>query len=320
VALLLPLNSASYGRHADAVRQGFLVAAKMQAAGALPIRVYPLTEDSQQLLAAYTQAVALGAQMVVGPLTRDGVAALAASGIISVPTLGLNMLDVRASTPPRLYLFGLAIELEARQVAKLAYDEGRRSAYVLVDETPLSKRMRDAFVEDFEGRGGQILTEFAYGADQVTLNKLRLASTAGTADVIFLAIDSARARAIRPYVGNAMAIYATSQVNGGRDNPLAALDLNLVRFLDMPWLLQADHPAVMIYPRAQFGDALDFDRLYALGIDAFRVSIELLQSNRDAILDGVTGRIRLTREQQFLRELTAAQYVDGKIVVSESKP
>jgi outer membrane PBP1 activator LpoA protein len=72
----------------------------------------------------------------------------------------------------------------------------------------------------------------------------------------------------------------------------------------------------MVYPRAQFGDAVDFERLYALGIDAFRLGLELLHSNRDpAALDGVTGEIRLARDQQFVRELTAAQFVDGKTVI-----
>jgi hypothetical protein len=131
----------------------------------------------------------------------------------------------------------------------------------------------------------------------------------------FLALDFARARTVRPFLGNSLALYATSQVSAGRVSALAAHDLNLVRFVDMPWLLQPDHAAVMIYPRPEFGDAVDFDRLYALGIDAFRISLLLLRDNRDPALDGVTGQIRLTREQQFVRELTAAQFVDGKTVI-----
>lgn len=321
IALLLPLASATFARHADAVRQGFVAAAKLQPGRSLPIRLYPANEERDTLLVAYDQAVAAGAVVVVGPLTRDGVATLAAGASIAVPTLALNTLESRLAQPPRLYLFGLAIEPEARQIAALAYSDGRRNAFLISDDTALSKRMRDAFIQAFEALGGKLVVEFQYGADPVTLNKLRLAANAGAADAMFLALDSARARAVRPYLGNVLAIYATSQVNGGRDSTLGAFDLNLVRFVDMPWLLQPDHPAVMIYPRAQFGDALDFDRLYALGIDAFRVTIELLDNKREPLLDGVTGRIHLAREQQFQRELTPAQYIDGKIVVSEpSKP
>jgi len=133
--------------------------------------------------------------------------------------------------------------------------------------------------------------------------------------MMFLAVDSERARAVRPYLGNSLATYATSQVNAG-GGTLAANELNGVRFVDMPWLLQPDHPAVMIYPRAQL-DGVEFERLYALGIDAYRLSLELLKGTREPVLDGVTGQIRLARDQHFVRELTIAQFVNGKPVAQE---
>ena len=131
----------------------------------------------------------------------------------------------------------------------------------------------------------------------------------------FLALDQDRAVIVRPYLAHTLAVYATSQINAGK-GPLAARELNQVHFVDMPWLPQTDHPAVMVYPRAQFGDGVDLDRLYALGIDAFRLGLELLRSNRNLPLDGVTGRIRLERNQLFVRELIAAQFIDGKIVIT----
>jgi outer membrane PBP1 activator LpoA protein len=315
VALILPLNSPSFSRHADAVKQGFVAAAKVAGKNVPPIRIYAANEDTLNVLTIYEQAIESGAQLVVGPLTRNGVAALAASTLVTVPTLALNTLEPRSPQPARLYLFGLSLELEARQIAQLAFGDGRRNAFVISDDTTLSKRMRQAFVEEFARHGGITVAELDFGADQASLNKLRSAANLGVADMAFLALDFARARTVRPYLVNPLALYATSQVNAARGNPLVAHDLNLIRFVDMPWLLQADHPAVMVYPRPQFGDAIDFERLYALGIDAFRIGLELLRQNRDPALDGVTGRIRLTRDQQFMRELTAAQYIDGKTVV-----
>ena len=314
VALLLPLNSPSFSRHADAVRQGFVTAAKVAGKDAPPIRIYAVNEDTLNVLAVYEAAVESGAQLVVGPLTRNGVAALAASNLVTVPTLALNLHEPRTPQPPRLYLFGLAVEPEPRQIAQLAFRDGRRNSFVVSDDTPLGKRMRQAFLEEFSGLGGNVVAEFSYGADPASLNKLRLASNLGVADMVFLALDYAHASTVRPYLANIPAVYATSQVNAGK-GPLAVRELNQVRFVDMPWLLQADHPAVMVYPRPRFGDEIDFERLYALGIDAFRLGLELLRRNRDPVLDGVTGRISLTRAQQFVRELPAAQFVDGKTVV-----
>ena len=315
MALLLPLASHTFSRHADAVRQGFIAAATVAAKNAPPVRIYSANEDTLNVLTIYEQAVESGAQLVVGPLTRNGVAALAASNLVTVPTLALNALEPRSPQPARLYLFGLTVELEARQIARLAFDDGRRNAFIISDDTALGERMRGAFLEEFARFGGITVAEFSFGADPASLNKLRQASNLGVADMVFLALDFARARTVRPYLGNALGLYATSQASAGRSAALAAHDLNLVRFVDMPWLLQADHPAVMIYPRPQLGDAVDFDRLYALGIDAFRIGLELLQSSREPVLDGVTGRLRLTRDQRFVRELTTAQYIDGKTVI-----
>ena len=314
VALILPLSSPSFSRHADAVRLGFIAAARVAGRNAPTVRIYAANEDSLNVLTVYEQAVESGAQLVVGPLTRNGVAALAASNLVTVPTLALNALEPRSPQPARLYSFGLGVEFETRQIAQLAFNDGRRNAFVIGDDNALGKRMRQAFVEEFTRLGGAVVAEFGYGADAASLNRLRSASNLGVADMAFLAFDHAHASQVRPYLGNALALYATSQVNAGK-GPLAVRELNQVRFVDMPWVLQADHPAVMVYPRQQFGDAIDFDRLYALGIDAFRIGIELLRQNRDPALDGVTGRIRLARDQQFVRELTAAQFVDGKIVI-----
>ena len=133
----------------------------------------------------------------------------------------------------------------------------------------------------------------------------------------FLALDLPRARLARPYL-DPLFLYATSQVNPGNIGPLVGFDLAGVRFLDMPWLLQQDHPAVMIYPRQGFGGALDLDRLYALGIDAFRLSQALLVGTAGSVVDGVTGRIQLTRDGQFVRELAAAHFSGGKLVIQES--
>ena len=314
IALLLPLASPSFGRHADAVKQGFLAAAKTSGAGAPPIRVYTVNEDTLNILSTYEQAIETGAQVVVGPLTRNGVAALAASSLVSVPTLALNTVDSRSPLPARLFLFGLGAEQEARQVARLALDVSRRTAYMVGDNSPVSRRMRQAFIEEYARRGGRVIAEFTFTTDLPALAKLRETTALGTADIVFLALDSPRARAIRPYLGNSLSLYGTSQVNSLAGTPVAR-ELNLVHFVEMPWLLQPDHPAVMIYPRVDFGDAIDLVRLYALGIDAFRIGVELLGNNPDPSLDGVTGQIRLTRDQQFVRELPVARFLDDKTVV-----
>ena len=58
----------------------------------MPVRLYPVGDDPQQVIASYRQALAAGARVVVGPLTRNAVNTLAAAPhLITVPTLVLNV-------------------------------------------------------------------------------------------------------------------------------------------------------------------------------------------------------------------------------------
>jgi uncharacterized protein len=320
IALLLPASSSPFARHAEAVKSGFLTAAKTQGNAPLPIRIYAVSDGDEPTVATYRQALAAGARLVVGPLTRDGVTALARSDAIAVPTLALNVPDGSAPLPANLYSLSLQIEAEARQLARLAVNEGKVNAFTVYGETPLLRRMHQAFVEEFKRLGGKHVAEYAFSADPAGLGRLKQAAALGVADMVFLALDFQRARLVRPYL-DPLALYATSQVLSGGSGPLAGFDLASVRLLDMPWLLQPDHPAVMVYPRQDYHDAVDLERLYALGIDAFRVMQELLAGRTNMTLDGVTGRITLGRDQHFVRELLSAQFSDGKLLVfSEAKP
>jgi outer membrane PBP1 activator LpoA protein len=315
VALLLPLKSTAFGQHAEAVRNGFLAAAKVQGRVALPLRIYETGDDVQQVVAGYRQALAAGATVVVGPLTRSGVTAIVEAEPVPVPTLALNVPEGRATAPRNLYMLSLQAEAEARQVAQLAHQEGGRSVLTVSGDTPLMRRIHQAFVDEFTRLGGKLAAEIPFASDPAGLNRIKQAAGLGTADMAFLALDFQRARLARPYL-EPLAIFATSQVHPGNVGPLAAFDLARVRFLDMPWLLQPDHTAVMVYPRQDYRDVVELDRFYALGIDAFRVANELLAGRLEIVLDGVTGRLTLGPDQSFARMLTAAQFREGKLAVT----
>lgn len=318
LALLLPANSAAFGRSAEAVKNGFLAAAKAQGRNPLPIRLYPLTDDPQSAVAAYREALAAGARVAVGPLTRNAVSALAASNAVTIPTLALNVPEGSSVLPPNLYAVSLHAEAEARQVARLAAREGRAYAVTMVADTPLSRRIHQAFLEEFLRSGGRHVAEHMFTADLIQLSRIRQGVGKSGADMAFLALDFPRARAVRAYLG-ALPLYATSYIHPGSSGALANFDLANVRFMDMPWVLQPDHPAVMIYPRPEFQANQALERLYALGIDAFRIAQGLLEGKREP-LDGVTGRLTLGNDRYYLRELTRAQFADGKLVIHADSP
>ncbi len=288
-------------------------------------------------------AVSSGAVAVAGPLTRDGVTALAAYHKITVPTLALNVTGNRDASP--LYFFSLSVEAEARQVAQMAAAARLRYATIVSTGAPLSKRLSAAFAEEWKALGGSVTAEILFRNNPAVLALLPTApgdaapasivpptTALGVADpdfipppviapgnMVFLAADVEKARIIRPYLHSALPVYATSQLFNGNADTLTNYDLADIRFVDMPWLLQPDHPAVMIYPRANPPLTPDMERLYALGIDSFRLLQILLDgSYRTALpLDGVTGRIRLSNYNQLQREGIPAQIKQGRGQMSD---
>ena len=344
IALLLPIKSAAFGASADAVHLGFLAAAGSQR-HALPIKVYGSFDEGKDIVTLYKLATSNGAVAVAGPLTRDGVAALATQADITVPTLALNLVEGKSAD--KLYFFGLSAEAEARQVAQLARAAKLRYATIVSTDTPLTKRLVLAFEEEWQALGGSITAEVLFANNPAVLALLPTApgdpvpspsppplTASGQVDpnfiappiiapgnMVFLAADAEKARLIRPYLNAALPVYSTSQLFNSNADALTNYDLNDIRFVDMPWLLQPDHPAVMIYLRPTVPMEPDKERLYALGIDAFRL-LQMLLDNTHLMalpLDGVSGRIFLN-DHQFHREGLPAQIRQGRAQLNLTDP
>jgi hypothetical protein len=318
IALLLPLKSASFGPAAEAVKQGAVAASIMQIPAVLPLKVYPTDDQVEDIVSAYQQALQAGAKIVIGPLTRNAVTALAKSDLIAVPTLTLSYPDGETSLPENFYLFGLTAEGEARQAARRAFNDGRRTALTVTANTPLAKRVQQAFADEWRGLGGKLVAQASFSPEQTQFPALRDTVFKHRANIIFLAADAERARMVRPYLDPNTPTYATSMVFGGNQQIGRNVDLNGVLFADMPWLLVPDHPAVMVYPRAE-NFSIEQERLYALGIDAFRIATVMAQNpwlREGRVLDGVTGQISLTNHQ-FQREMAVAQFREGTAVATE---
>lgn len=314
IALLLPLESASFGGAANIVKEGFVAATMREQPLPLIIRIYSTGDDPLDIFITYYQALAAGAIFVVGPLTRDGVSALASREILETPTLALNTVDNLLTLPSNLYLFGLQMESEASQVAKLALSTDKNRAIIIGDNSSLSKRLQTAFAERWKKERGKTAESLQFVDDPARLQQFH-SLTAGPDHLIFLALNATKSRLLRSYLDPEVPVYATSQVFLGKDNFLLNNDLDGIRFVDMPWLLQPDHPAVMAYRQSEKSSNTDTERLYALGIDAFRLLSHLLQLRpvNEISFDGVTGHIHFLPPNQFVREPIAAQFEGGKV-------
>jgi outer membrane PBP1 activator LpoA protein len=314
VAALLPIDVPAFARFADAVRRGLIVAAQADRE-ALPLVIYPTGKDPQDLVRIYDQAIRRGAQVVIGPLIKSDVEAIARSHAVTVPTLALTVPDSDVLLPDNMYAFGVQLESEARQIARLAVSQGRRRAVVIAADNALGRRVAQAFSEEWTRNGRLIVDQYAFTADQATLKKIKQGIAIGNADMVFFALDASRARQMRPYLGKALPTYGTSQIFSGVNDVVGQHDLNGVIFVDMPWLLMPDHPAVIAYPKP-IGvlASAELERFYALGIDAWRLGLGLVDSGFSAIgtVDGVTGYLYPGNAHQFVREAVAAQFVQGE--------
>ncbi len=279
-----------------------------------PVAIRRTDATDERVLAEYQAAVEAGARLVVGPMTRSGVTALVRSRKIAVPTLALNQPDGGGPLPPSLYVFGLGVDAEARQVARQAWADTMRIAALVGTASPLSQRSREAFANEWLLLGGRVtnVIELRAGGDPVQIREI---IDRNPPQFVFLAESGERARLLRPYVGSQMPVYATSQVNTSAD-PVKNLDMNGVRFADMPWLVRPEDPAMARFPRPE-GLEGDLARFYALGIDAYRIAERLIEGGRAFDFAGVTGRIAVHGGGIVERRPVAATFRDGRGVALE---
>ncbi len=320
IALMLPLKSEALGPPADAVRAGFMAAYERDRAG-FAVKLIETGDTPQQALDAYKGAVAEN-DIVVGPLARSAVTLVASSALVSKPTIALNTPDGRAAKlPPQMLVMGLSIEDEARQVAAWAAAEHPGTALVLSGGSPWQKRIAQSFISHYKhGKRVALLVELPATngyLSEAAINQLKLRVEAEPPTMLFAALDADQLRQVRGMVDNDIPFYGTSSSNPGTAPGAAMAELDGLRLLDLPWVVQVDHPAVMVYPRRAGSGAgpLDLDRLYALGIDAYRVAREVaLQPGASFTMDGVTGRLTIAftpGAARFERQQPSAVYLNG---------
>jgi hypothetical protein len=329
IALLLPLSGRSEAAGV-AVRDGF-VAAYYDYGSADRPRLHIYDVAARDAPSSYLQALTDGCDFVVGPLTREEVAALASVADGRATTLALNFLPDGVQVPDRFYQYALSPEDEARLAARRVFADGRTSGVTLSPQSDWGRRVQAAFAEEFSAAGGQLVDQADYPPSTADFNELlrRLLQTTGQrgsaaradAQFIFVAAQPVHGRLIRSQLrfnyASALPMYTTSDVFDGASQ--GNFDLDGVIFPDMPWVLDPYGPSAAARDaaeRAWPGRSNSFGRLHAFGYDAFRMIGELrrLRGNGSSPLPGLTGRLSVDTEGRVRRELDWAQVVNGKPV------
>jgi outer membrane PBP1 activator LpoA protein len=347
IALLLPLtgNLANSGK---AVREGFMAAyyQTLQRGYNVPIISIIDTEASGNLKLAYGDAVALEAEWVIGPLDKKKVNQLAKLERLPLPTLALNYSDQIAvgEQPDDFYQFGLAAEDEARLIAERAFHLGHRRVLALSPDNDWGKRIYAAFEQSWEDLGGIIAEKRFYKQkkdynpeikallnvddSQQRYKAIRSLMRESVefeprrrqdADWVFLVALPKEGRQIRPmfdfnFAGD-LPVFSTSQIFSGKQNRKKDTDLNGIQFTDLPWLLESSELKTVVennQPRAKGSYA----RLYAMGVDAFRLypRLKQLAALPNSKIFGVTGDLSIDGQGKIHRKMPFAIFKRGRPV------
>jgi len=312
IVLVLPLASANFGRAAEAVRAGFLAAAD-----AARVKALVIPHGDGDVLAAFGAAMAAGARVIVGPLVRDDLKAVARAGLELPATLALNQLDDGVALPETMYTLTLTLDSDARQLAHRARDAGATTVAVIVSASPLQQRFAAAFNAEWILAGGDAPVMFRFDSASEDLKALRRDLIKTPVDAALLAIDGEDVALAKPYVKSTLT-YTSNQVNERQPQEVSR-DLDDVRFVDIPWLVEQDSAPFAGLKRPDYPNAA-LDRLYALGIDAFRVAQALAEGPLVRFeFDGATGHVALDAGRQFVREGRLMVFRSGQLVSADTR-
>ena len=323
IGFLLPL-SGPLARAAAPVRDGFLAGYYAESRARPEIRFYDTAAAGA--VAAYGRAVADGNAFVVGPLGREEVDALFASGALAVPTLALNRGD--APPPPGHASFSLSPEDEGIAAAEFLLERGARNVLVLQGTDDSMRRAMAAFGDRLADAGAgvsQVVTitdDLASAAPQVQAAAEAAAAAGTPVDAVFFAVRGSKAHLLAAQLQlaglSALPTVATSQITLGAGDPMKDVMLDGIAFPTGTWAVRG---LPGLPSAASLGEDLPTARgpaarLFAFGHDAWLVTAypSVAAGRREGTLQGATGRLRVDPSGNVLRTPTWSTFREGRPV------
>lgn len=349
IAVLLPLQ----GKHenvTETIKNGILSAYYIDSNSPTKpiISFYDSSNKDLNFQQLVQQAMDKGATNIIGPLDKVVINQLAQQSELAIPVLTLNYSETAFSNTKNLFQFGLSPEDEARQVAELAIRQNKLRAAVFYPDSEWGQRLNTAFSQHYELLGGKVLTTQDYATntndyrrpiralfnlDQSDIRRRKVENTISAItqsesyrrqdiDMIFLAATHQSARGIMPafkfHHAAELPVYSTSHVFTGNINRELDHDLDGLIYCDLPWILQNNSPLAKTF-KQNWPQQEDYTRLFALGIDAYRLvyNLDYLKNKEYAFYAGQTGNIQLDENNRITRQLLWAKFKNGKPIYFE---
>ena len=305
LAVLLPL-SGDMSRAALPVRDGLLAGYYAENRRRPEITFHDTVGGVD---AAYDQAVANGADFVVGPLGRAEVDALYSRQSLPIPVLALNRGEL--PPPPGNASFALAPEDDGVAAAEYAISRGARRVLSLADGDDSMRRAAAAFRARLEELDGTVVVELVVNATPGAMGTAlqTAATTDGGIDAVFLAVRPSQAGAIVAQLadvglGGKLRI-GTSALAGARPADTSGHALDGIAFPSDAWSVQyvAGLPSSVTAASMLATARGSAQRLFAFGYDAWLLTafLERLATNPAASVAGATGTLRIDADGNVVR-------------------
>ncbi|MGZ8201439.1 MAG: penicillin-binding protein activator [Methylosarcina sp.] len=336
IAVMLP-ESGPFAAAGKAIKAGLMAAFdNLNSQDAKPNLQFYDTKQAP-LVELYHQAVAAGAEFIIGPLEKSEIQSLADSAVLDIPVLALN--HIQNLEQYNLYQFALSPVDDVEQITETARQAGHKKALLLIPENPQTQRIAGYFKENWQNGDTALLkvqtyrpkmTDFSMSIG-LLLNRDENsplyaevspfgheAEQRQEADVIFISAYTEEARAIKQQLNidgaEDLAVYALPNVYSGQANPARDQILNGVTICDMPWFFNTAYPGNLSMNslsavRQQFPGS--YLRLIAMGIDAFNLTAHLENLDGQSY-PGATGQLSLTKDNRIRRQLICARFTGGQ--------
>ncbi|MBL4681240.1 MAG: penicillin-binding protein activator [Pseudomonadales bacterium] len=344
IALFLPMqgNLGTYGR---AIRDG-IIAANYQLDPSTITKLQVYDTSSRNLPALLDDALQNGAELIIGPLERKKVTSLVKMKNLPIPVLALNR-SLSPNTHINLFQFGLAPEDEMVQVAEQVFKEGKRNVLAIYPDSDWGTRNFEAFRQQWSLQGGNIIARAAYqnqkdysvliksllNVDRSEQRSKDLRRIIGKRfefkprrrqdiDFVLLLGNQSQARGIKPildfHYAEDIPVYSTSHINESNDSTIESMDLNGIRFCDIPWKLSNSDPLQLSVQSTWESANSSLAPFYALGVDAYRLfpRLQQLRELKNSKVYGTTGILTLDKENILRRRLLWAQFSKGQVITS----
>ncbi|CCQ10360.1 LppC putative lipoprotein [Pseudoalteromonas luteoviolacea B = ATCC 29581] len=343
LAVLLP-QSGSSERLGAALKNGILAALDEN-----PIEeVYFLDEmaDVATLEQSLTQ---LNIDFVIGPLLKSNVTKIQQSPIIrGQNVLFLNSEEVTNTLPNHFY-FALNPEHEIDQALAVFLSKGFKKPMILAPQNTNGQRLVERFIAqwkiysasepeigfytDSKNMAKVVADRLEVDASKQRIKTIRSffrqeieSETRSRADLdaIYILGDSTETRLLKPYLdvnvstfADRIPLFATSRSHSMQIGATDKNDLDGLYFTEQPWMLPVlENRKLRESYDALWPEQADIEqRLFAMAVDAVKLIPELRQlasiPGREYV--GLTGKLKVTTNNQLSRSLNWAQYKNDSI-------